>query len=57
MIMEYVISGMFAVYRKWFSDGQKVPAEEVSQKIGVMSIGGVNALFDAYNVDIKRWEF
>ena len=57
MIMEYVISGMFAVYRKWFNDGQQVPAEEVSRKIGLMSIAGVNALLDAYNVDIKRWEF
>ena len=57
MIMEYVISGMFAVYRKWFSDGQKVPAEEVSKKIGVMSIAGVNALMDTYNIDIKRWEY
>ena len=57
MIMEYVISGMFAVYRKWFNDGQLVPAEEVSKKIGVMSIAGVNALLDAYHVNIKRWEF
>ena len=57
MIMEYVISGMFAVYRKWFSDGQKVPAEEVSKKIGILSIAGVNALLDAYNVDIERLKF
>ena len=57
MIMEYVISGMFAVYRKWFNDGQQVPAEEVSKKIGIMSIAGVNALLDAYNVDIERLKF
>ena len=57
MIMEYVISGMFAVYRKWFSDGQRVSAEEVSKKLGVMSIACVNALMDTYNIDLKRWEF
>ena len=57
MIMEYVISGMFAVYRKWFSDGQRISAEEVSKKLGVMSIACVNALMDTYNVDLKRWEF
>ena len=57
MIMEYVISGMFAVYRKWFGDGQRVSAEEVSKKLGVMSIACVNALMDTYNIDLKRWEF
>ena len=57
MIMEYVISGMFAVYRKWFSDGQRVSADEVSKKLGVMSIACVNALMDTYHVDLKRWEF
>ena len=53
MMMEYVISGMFAVYRKWFSDGQQVPADEVAKKIGVMSLGGVNALLESYNIDLK----
>ena len=57
MIMEYVISGMFAVYRKWFSDGQQVSADEVSKKIGIMSVAGVNALLDTYHINIKRWEF
>ena len=57
MIVEYVISGMFAVYRKWFSDGQRVSAEEVSKKLGVMSIACVNALMDTYNVNLKHWEF
>ena len=53
MIVEYVISGMFAVYRKWFSDGQQIPADEVAKKIGIISLGGINALFQAYNIDIK----
>jgi AcrR family transcriptional regulator len=57
MVMEYVISGMFAVYQKWFHDGQQVPAEEVSKKIGVMSVAAVNGLFDYYNVNIARLEF
>ena len=53
MIMEYVISGMFGVYRKWFSDGQQVPADEVAKNIGIISLGGINALLQAYNIDIK----
>ena len=57
MIMEYVIGGMFAVYRKWFSDGQRVSAEDVSKKLGVMSIACVNALMDTYNINLKHWEF
>jgi AcrR family transcriptional regulator len=57
MIMEYVISGMFAVYSKWFSDGQQVPAEEVAKKIGIMSISAVNSLLDAYDVNINRFRY
>ncbi len=57
MIMEYVISGMFAVYRKWFSDGQQVPAEEVAKKIGIMSINAVNALLDAYDINVNRFRY
>ena len=57
MIMEYVISGMFAVYRKWFSDGQQVPAEEIAKKIGIMSISAVNALLDTYDVNITKLKF
>ena len=53
MIMEYVISGMFAVYRKWFQDGQQIPAEEIAKKIGIMSLGGVNALLESYHIDLK----
>lgn len=53
MITEYVISGMFAVYRKWFHDGQQIPAEEIAKKIGIMSLGGVNALLESYHIDLK----
>ena len=57
MIMEYVISGMFAVYRKWFSDGQQVPTEEVAKKIAIMSINAVNALLDTYDVNVTKLKF
>ena len=57
MIMEYVISGMFAVYRQWFQDGQQTPADEVAKKIGIMSIGGVNALLDCYGISAVRLKF
>lgn len=57
MIMEYVISGMFAVYRKWFQDGQQVPADEVAKKIGIMSISGVNALLESYGVTAVRLKY
>ena len=59
MIVEYVVSGMFAVYRKWFSDGQHVPADEVARRIGIISLGGINALLASSNIDIKigRLEF
>ena len=57
MLLDYVISGMFSVYRKWFRSGQQEPAEVIVEKIGVLSIGAANAFFGRYQLDVKKMKF
>lgn len=44
IMIDFVLSGMLSVYQHWFSSGQKIPAEELSQIISTMSFGGINGV-------------
>lgn len=54
MTMDYVVSGMFSVYRRWFQSGQKPTADEVAKNVGLLSLGAVNAVLDEHAVKIKK---
>ncbi len=52
--MDYVVSGMFSVFRRWLQGGQKMTVSEVTEHVGLMSLGCVNAILEAYHLDTKK---
>ena len=44
LALEYVFSGMFAVFRNWFSSGQRQSVEEISQTISTICFQGINGI-------------
>ncbi|MBQ8496028.1 MAG: TetR/AcrR family transcriptional regulator [Clostridia bacterium] len=54
LVMDYVVSGMFSVYRKWSQTGKKIPVDVLAKNVGVMSLGTVNAMLEEYSLDTKK---
>ncbi len=54
LAMDYVISGMFSVYRRWYQTGKKMPVDVLARNVGIMSLGTVNAMLDEYSLDTKK---
>ncbi|MBQ3489063.1 MAG: TetR/AcrR family transcriptional regulator [Clostridia bacterium] len=52
--MDYVVSGMFSVFRRWLQTGQKMTVSEVTKHVGIMSLGCVNAVLEAYHLETKK---
>lgn len=52
--MDYVVSGMFSVFSRWLQDGQKMTVAEVTEHVGLMSLGCVNAILETYKLDTKK---
>lgn len=44
VMLEYVISGMVAVYQQWFLSGRRDPIELVSETLSTLAFSGINAL-------------
>lgn len=44
LMLEYAISGMFAVYQSWFNSDRKQSIEGLSKDVSVMTFSGVNGL-------------
>ncbi|MBR7161568.1 MAG: TetR family transcriptional regulator C-terminal domain-containing protein, partial [Clostridia bacterium] len=57
LAMDYVVSGMFSVFRRWLQSGQKMSISEVTENVGRMSLGCVNAMLEAYHLDTKKLIF
>lgn len=45
-LLEYTISGMIAVYQKWFNTGRRQDIEELSRSLSVLTFNGINGLTD-----------
>lgn len=43
-LLEFAISGMVAVYQKWFNTGRKQDIEALSRKISILTFSGINGL-------------
>jgi AcrR family transcriptional regulator len=43
-LLEYAVSGMIAVYQKWFNTGRKQDIEDLSRKLSVLTFNGINGL-------------
>ncbi len=43
-LLEYAVSGMIAVYQKWFNTGRKQNIEELSRNLAVLTFKGINGL-------------
>lgn len=54
MAMDYVVSGMVSIYRRWYQTGRKMPADILAKNVGMMSLGAVNAVLSEYSLDTKK---
>lgn len=43
-LLEYTVSGMIAVYQRWFNTGRKQDIEELSRALSVLTFNGINGL-------------
>ena len=43
-LLEYTISGMIAVYQRWFNTGRKQDIEELSRNLSILTFNGINGL-------------
>ena len=43
-LLEYTISGMIAVYQKWFNTGRKQDIEELSRSLSILTFNGIKGL-------------
>ena len=43
-LLEYTISGMIAVYQRWFNTGRKQDIEELSRNLSILTFKGINGL-------------
>ena len=44
IMLEYVISGMVAVYQHWFNSGRREPIETISEALSVLAFSGINGV-------------
>lgn len=42
LMLEFMISGMVAVYKRWFNSERSEPVEEISGKINILAFKGLN---------------
>lgn len=43
-LLEYTVSGMIAVYQRWFNTGRKQDIEELSRNLSILTFNGINGL-------------
>lgn len=43
-LLEFVVSGMIAVYQTWFNSGRRQDIEDLSRKLSVLTFNGINGL-------------
>ena len=43
-LLEFVVSGMIAVYQAWFNSGRRQDIEDLSRKLSVLTFNGINGL-------------
>lgn len=46
VLLEYAVSGMFAVYQSWFNSDRKRSIEEISREVSVITFSGINGLIE-----------
>ena len=42
VMIDYALSGMLSVYQHWFASDRRMPLEEVSKLISIMTFNGIN---------------
>ncbi len=50
-MLEYIISGLVAVYQKWFTSGKKADLEELSKYISMLAVYGVKSVLEPQDSD------
>lgn len=43
-LLEYAVSGMIAVYQRWFNTGRRQNIEELSRNLSILTFNGINGL-------------
>ena len=44
LTINYVIAGMMEVYQEWLRDPKKIPLDELSKKMSLITFSGVNGI-------------
>ena len=57
LALDYIVSGMFSVFSTWLQNGQKMTVSEVTDYVGMMSLGAVNAILEANHQSTKKLPF
>ncbi len=53
-MLEYIISGLVAVYQKWFTSGKKADIEELSKYISMLAVYGIQSVLATQGSDQLR---
>ena len=54
LVMDYVVSGMVSLYRRWYQTGKKMSVDILARNVGLMSLGAVNAMLSEYSLDAEK---
>ena len=46
LMTEFIISGMVAVYRRWFNSDRSEPIETISEEMKLLAFEGINGFMD-----------
>ena len=57
LALDYIVSGMFSVFSTWLQSGQKMTVAEVTDYVGKMSLGALNAILEAHNQSEQKLSF
>jgi hypothetical protein len=57
LALDYIVSGMFSVFSTWLQNGQKMTVSEVTDYVGMMSLGAVNAILEANHQSTQKLSF
>ena len=57
MALDYIVSGMFSVFRRWLQNAQALSVHEVTEQVGRMSLAVLNAILPPAQSEAMHLEF
>ena len=57
MALDYIVSGMLSVFRRWLQNGQALSVHEVTEQVGRMSLAALNSILPPAQSESMHLEF